>query len=620
MMKIVPDDTAQNDNLENVMPLDKYQWWMDAIIGDDEDTIKETLSKRPTNLDLLLNGKFTLHFTDDSERTQPKFYKGLTSWNDFLEPDGTLQIAHPLFLAAVYESECAVELLYENGSNIFHTGKDGNNIIHTLVYAAAVNPEKEFDVIKMFKHICKLLPIKDLTALFLMKNDDGFKPGEYAAYKKRIDLFLALANTRNVCLVSEVNVGLLIHQRFDATDFVSLKTNFSGPLLTFLNIKGSDIALPSTKRLFDSPITKAWVTLNSLVMWPFIILAFATKLFYFIAYVFFETGCMWILLQPEKDSNLNNSQCVSEPEMKPCHWLVSPRYTESVNVFLSIHLILTSCCFMINYLVHVFLFCKSKIKGGKDKQGFSLFINDPFYTLADVIAILGIFILSSLTLAKINGHLNVFISPSVVNIIHLISSFLIIWEVLYYIQLFDFLGHFVIIVQLLLYDTLQICLFVMIFFGPTIQVLSDIVNGGSNELCVATWSSFEEIVYSVVKSIFHMVNFDAFCVQDRPGLIFTHSLYMFFVSVLLLNMAVAVFSSTVAHIYEHRQIILGIQRLKVVTQVAMICDVPFIRTLVERRQRKYFVCENGRIYMDIVVPFGSAPDGEISKMNGHDSE
>ena len=93
-----------------------------------------------------------------------------------------------------------------------------------------------------------------------------------------------------------------------------------------------------------------------------------------------------------------------------------------------------------------------------------------------------------------------------------------------------------------------------------------------------------------------MVDFQALEVNHKGVIYFLHAAFVVTVSILLMNMIIAVFSNTVAHISSHRPMLFTIQRLTVswVLEARMMRVSP---ALVKRLCQNYFICDNGKIYV-----------------------
>ena len=96
----------------------------------------------------------------------------------------------------------------------------------------------------------------------------------------------------------------------------------------------------------------------------------------------------------------------------------------------------------------------------------------------------------------------------------------------------------------------------------------------------------------------NMVNLRDMDVTEAASLYLLHFIYVFMVSVLLLNFLIAIFSDSVNIVNENHDVIHDIQRLSIICtteeRVSWIC-----RRLYWYFHRRYFIHRNGKVFITV---------------------
>ncbi len=160
---------------ESVLPLPEYQFWYTAIRTDNFEEIQHTLNteKDEAKMDLL-NGAFEQDATLEETRD---------------EISRRLVISRVWHLVVVLCSKKTIELFMDHKVNIFSKCESGSNVIHTMILAAAFQPNIEEEMMEKYKHLMSSLSKEDKSALLMEDNDQEMRPLEFAMQNSTTGLF-----------------------------------------------------------------------------------------------------------------------------------------------------------------------------------------------------------------------------------------------------------------------------------------------------------------------------------------------------------------------------------------------------------------------------------------------
>ncbi len=96
----------------------------------------------------------------------------------------------------------------------------------------------------------------------------------------------------------------------------------------------------------------------------------------------------------------------------------------------------------------------------------------------------------------------------------------------------------------------------------------------------------------------NMINLREIDITETSSLYLIHVIYVFIVSVLLLNFLIAIFSDSVNIVNENHDVIHDVQRLSIVHTVEQRALWLF-RRLYFRFHRKHFLHKDGRVYLGV---------------------
>ena len=204
------------------------------------------------------------------------------------------------------------------------------------------------------------------------------------------------------------------------------------------------------------------------------------------------------------------------------------------------------------------------------------------------------------------GHYRSFLS------LYVLVAICNVWSFISLIQLIPRVGHFVIIWQNLLSQTVQFVIFYLVFFFSFSGVFNDLTT--ITHGCSEDFYFFGESMYSTFKITLNM--YDLSAIYDELGfpIAFAHILCVIIMSILLINFMIALMSNTVTKISENKSVIFLLKILWISQDVENNSfSRKFIPKRLFRQPKEYYHLENGRYY---VMCFEQAPRNNNTRRDG----
>ncbi len=183
------------------------------------------------------------------------------------------------------------------------------------------------------------------------------------------------------------------------------------------------------------------------------------------------------------------------------------------------------------------------------------------------------------------------------------------WTFMYFFQVLPVVGHFAIVLQRMVRDTMLFVFVFLMFTLPYIILFDKIINNNA-KVCNEHFETFWESAYSTFLAQINMMNFQVYDLegQDKAVLGIVHCIFVFTVPILLINFLIALFATSVANFTENQMIIMKLQRLCVVLAAEMrLQRLSFVRQWYEKSQRKYYHVEKGDVYIRTIEFHETAP-------------
>ena len=92
-------------------------------------------------------------------------------------------------LVVIMRSEDVIKLFIDKGVYIHGENQYKYNIVHSMILAAAFEPELEDDLMIKYRFIMSKISKSDKHKLLMTENDDGMRPLEFAMHNSATGLF-----------------------------------------------------------------------------------------------------------------------------------------------------------------------------------------------------------------------------------------------------------------------------------------------------------------------------------------------------------------------------------------------------------------------------------------------
>ena len=108
-----------------------------------------------------------------------------------------------------------VKLFLDNGVNLHARNDNQDNLVHSMILAAAYQPELEDSLMDKYNFLKENICKEDLFVLLKSKNKEGFRPVEYAMYNILPGLFQGIVLGRSLfyskTFVYKNKVKIMVH-------------------------------------------------------------------------------------------------------------------------------------------------------------------------------------------------------------------------------------------------------------------------------------------------------------------------------------------------------------------------------------------------------------------------
>ena len=592
---------------DNILPMPEFQFWHRAIFDDDENFVRDILSRYDSlETKLLLNGRFEYEHTENFRLDQ--------SYNVLHQ----CRFELPILLTASFLSYKVLKLFLENGVDILCQDVGGNNIFHGIIISAALQPEKDF--CNLYKFIVDEISLQKLRTLLYMENIEGYRPLEYAAKMETFDLMECILRTRDVYAIHKSTEGAYEHVWYDITDYETTQNERlnKSPLTLLTQMSKIGVNRINKGNLLNSPLMQSWNNLKKVSNRPVLLIWFVFRLIYH-ALVFFSAHNFTIVLSignsiervellvkqlnltigdahlcAEVESFYSNFTDCERPALKR---IVCNDHTP----FAITSIVMVASVIMVCFDIYITI--KKWYYGRSDHKNFIPFpmrgemISTAFYfrvqSLVNVTLVLTFLLLVCLRFLPVSlqGY-----TKSVIFVMFISTTLLNIWALLFFFQCMPYIGHFVIAVQKMLADMASFFAIFLIFLFGFSQAFTNILfvtgfcnNTGFENLPIAFYSTFTVML--------NMVDFSNY-VDASFTIAILHMSYVLVVAVLLLNFLIALMSSSVIHVNDNKDMLMTLQKLHIALLLEYRTKHLWKYLGIHRYRKKCgLLWENGRLYI-----------------------
>ena len=498
-------------------------------------------------------------------------------------------------MAAVFGAHHVLQVMREFGVRLSETNSHKNNSLHCIIALASIETEGfEIESISTVSFIKSLATNREYTELLLAENGDGLRPLELASHLGTFSLFQFLFETSEHYVSRKKELSFFTVLYFDITDYIIGSRILKSPPFTMALLDQNNMNHTSLHDVYFTDPMKTWIAAIQFSNRPYIIVfAFLriTYIFNFLMSLHF-TKTRILSSNPSKHSSIH--QEISGNRSVPISTATNrDQGLENIVLLVSLmfSIIYSTGALLINTAYLIIVVCNNRNMSWKTKKvsgDKELVVYKWFYMSANWIILIGILVLSQDVMRlRYSDQNHKAFSANYIDGVVTIAVCVCTWDVMYYLQLIPGLNLYTIAVQRMLTDFISFGVIFGLFFLSYVfgfHVLFD----DAKTFSVSLYRTFK-IMYGIFNHA------DTNYTQH-----FLHVAFIFMVVYLLLNILIAIFSSSFEWVYKHRRIILTVQSLS----VYLIME-PVMARLMSRfhnyLREKYLVFENDRVYVTKIV-------------------
>ena len=163
----------------------------------------------------------------------------------------------PLALCTFSGQLSRYKSLVHHGANIFSTDKNGNNIIHSLVVLSENNPQNALDFFRLTMGLCHSSSEKNI--LLLSRNFAGVQPLELAAKMCLPELFREIFLTDNVYRFISKECISHQHVLYDVSEYEKVNSKRHNPLSDLISMTDDDVSRADACDFFKFAPLRKWM-------------------------------------------------------------------------------------------------------------------------------------------------------------------------------------------------------------------------------------------------------------------------------------------------------------------------------------------------------------------------
>ena len=370
-------------------------------------------------------------------------------------------------------------------------------------------------------------------------------------------------------------------------------------------IDKSRIESPGSEAALDDPWLRSWMYAKLAINWPFFLIWFLFRFTYIIVFFSASMGNSWPTVVNTKntsDPNANNAE-----EITVCsHISGIGRYQWYSLVAIAILILMFDLyeLFSIRRLLHPTV---HRLISSRDVIGHTY-----FYYVMQVTTCLS---MVGISLCQILRTEDFAVPLTIDHTLFFYTSFGCMWGLVYFLQILPWISIYAIAVQRMLQDSARFTLIFVIFICAFAISFRRILLGESN-VCPKHFETAGETIYSSFLLIINLINFREYQHFNKASLYSLHIIFVFFISILLINFLIATMTQSFSDVHAKRRVIMQIQRLMLMMTIQMRFARP-LRALYQRLQMKVFVYHNKRLCLRRTSLSGESFEPNIFSSGGN---
>ncbi len=575
-------------NVSTILPFDENYSYYEALEMNNAEKVtlilyEATGGKRKA----LLDGQF--QFTEGSTAPQTHLSR----------------LSRPLLIATMMGSGEVMEILIKEGADVHQQNCYRENIVHSLVAANSLDFITDDEAVEVFHTLVNVVNTTEMRELLFHENADGFRPVEMAANFGSINLYETIHLTPDVYVTKTIVTGSFKEEWIDITEYETYEPGnrrLWSPLNAFAFLEKHGTFTKTHGDIVKCTTVNLWMEKKYRSIRVPLVVSIVFAMFAIFSYVVIVTNGM--ALGHELKDNLskisNTTICSTSSQMNTHNYLYFKLpFVPSLALVVFMFIYYTLMALL--ELKYIFgqskedkrrerLFLRS-LSGKKD-----LIVTHRFYQYFDIFT--NIAIPLSLILILLNH-------PELKTFTNFLAAFTCltsIWCFLFFFQMSPLLGHFTTVMQRIVWVLFQFFILYVTAFLPYVHGFYRLIQESDGCFSFTFSSAVVEHYYHTFLVSLNMIDFTQFKEETTTynfyALLFFHVCYVFTMVILLLNFLIALLSISVAEIMEHKDVIMLVQKIKIISSFELL-QVKLSRcsALWRYLQRNNFHLENGRYYL-----------------------
>ena len=493
-------------------------------------------------------------------------------------------------LAALYDAREVLQSMREFGVPIWEANSHANTFLHCIIAWASIDTDEFESIFISTIMFIKTLATKDeYREVLLSENGDGLRPLELASHLGTYTLFQFLFESSELYMSKIREFSLFSVLYFDITDYIHGPRMQKSPPYTMMLLDERKMNHKSLHDVILHDPMKSWFAAINYSNRPYLIVLAFLRVIYILSFILaflcakdqvkiFQQSYTETKMY-DNFSNTSLTMAYRESDITVLLILLIYNITYSVSVLL----IVTAYVTLILWH-HKTMRWKLKTASGNKR----LVLYRWFYIYSNWITSIGILVLNvdvlKLQLAKQNHEI---FSRDYIDMMVLIAVCVCIWDVMYYLQLVPGLNIYVVAVQRMMSDFASFGILLLLFFFSYVFGFY-ILSRDAHDILASMYGTFQLML--------NMIGY----AEATYTLQFLHVAFIFMMNFLLLNILIAIFTSSFDNVCKNKRVILMVQCLS----VSLFTD-PVVSKVMSRFQhylrRKYLVYENERVYVTKVI-------------------
>ena len=539
LQKTEPSEAwCATDSEVTKIPISQFQKYYDALFLDDADVVKDII-KAQKDPSFLLNSEFDFqHSAADVSRKVKRVYL-------------------PLHIAVANGSCKVAEAMLAHGANSESQDVHGRNILHNLVTMTTyVKYAQEEMACSMVPWLIEKFGIDVVYKWSRQENKDGLRPLEYATQQNALKLMKTMLETKGLYVHGDVTKGDTHFLDLDVTEYETSERHSKSPLNMLAYLDSNKMGHPETSKVILSPVISSWISAKKRTDTIPLIIWILFRLFVFSVFMIVDVDVRYL-----KDLHGENASYYI------CEDLGHVSLDKTSKTLLILIILFGMA---VSFILHMISLIRDKKQGlGLMKHNIfgrkAIASNQFFYQVVEITYCLVLAgVVGIIFDIQANGLSEARILIS--DMLRLFMPLLIIWLLIYFLQLVPYLDSFIISIQGMLGDTARFFILFLLILLPFAHSFETFILNNSEEGCIADFDSILSTSYTLFKMMLNMHDLSQHQIAHIGLLYMMHVVFVFIVAVLLLNFLIAIMASSASQIENNVKVSLAINQISILNE------------------------------------------------------